>query len=192
VIFFFCFAAAFSIIGFIAKFFETSPLAKAPAKLTLNVFLRQEAPGEVNFSRVLERFGGGEKWLESVRLYAACTPVLLAGLKKMNHEPRPIEYLDHFRIALHGVKGSSRAIGAEKTGRMAEKLEEAAAKGDMDFISSNMEGFLKNTKHLIARFRELLKAADQQFIKPKKPVPDKEFLGHLLEVAGIYNAAKQS
>jgi hypothetical protein len=111
----------------------------------------EEAPPGVDFPKALKQFGNGDLWLDSVKTYVSCTPVLLAGLRRMN-----VEHLDQYRRTVRGLKGSSYAIAAEETGRMAEALEKAAYTGDLDFIRSNSEAFFGSMETLIARLQALV------------------------------------
>jgi HPt (histidine-containing phosphotransfer) domain-containing protein len=104
---------------------------------------------------------------------------MLDGLKQVNKET-----LDNYRITVHGIKGSSRAIGADETGRLAEELEKAAKEGNMDFILSHSQAFAEHTESLLSRLSELLKTTDKLFPRTKKPAPDKEVLTRLFEAAG--------
>jgi len=49
----------------------------------------EEAPLGVDIPKAMERFGSGDLWLDSVKTYVSCTPVLLAGLRRMNVEHLP-------------------------------------------------------------------------------------------------------
>jgi HPt (histidine-containing phosphotransfer) domain-containing protein len=145
-------------------------------------FLRQNMINGINFDKALERFVTGDTWLESVKTYAACTPDLLFNLRTVN-ETR----LDEYRITVHGVKGSSYAIAADEVGHLAEDLENAARKGDLDFINSHGAAFLAAAEELVNGLTSLLKQVEEVFSKPKKPAPDKELLDRILEAAGSYN-----
>jgi HPt (histidine-containing phosphotransfer) domain-containing protein len=170
------------------------PVPEAQGESLMTAFLKKEAPAELNISKVLERFGSGEIWLDTIRTYVASTPIMLSGLRQTDTENRALQpnpkgegSLDNYRIIVHGIKGASRAIGAEETGRLAEELERAAKEGNMDFIRSHSKAFTENAANLIARLRKLLETADKLFSKPKKPAPNREILAQLLEAAENFN-----
>jgi CheY-like chemotaxis protein len=179
---------------------DTAPgmAPEAQAESPLTSFLRKEAPAELNISKILERFGSGENWLDSVRTYVASTPEMLASINEaaarmataiLAGQTDKKDLVD-YRITVHGIKGSSRAIGVDETGRLAEELEKAAKEGDLDFIRSHSEAFVENAENLIARLRSLLETTDKLFSRPKKPAPDREVLTRLFEAAGAFNISE--
>ncbi|MCL2044513.1 MAG: response regulator [Treponema sp.] len=54
-----------------------------------------------------------------------------------------------YRIAVHGLKGTCRSIGAEGIGSMAEKLEKAALQQDLTFITANSKQLADDLEELI-------------------------------------------
>jgi signal transduction histidine kinase/DNA-binding response OmpR family regulator/HPt (histidine-containing phosphotransfer) domain-containing protein len=145
-------------------------------------YLRDNTVEGIYFEKALKRFGTGDIWLNSVRAYATSTPALLKDLGELNQET-----LEHFRITVHGIKGSSYAIAAEEVGRLAEDLEKAARNGDMDFIHSRKASFIRATEELIGRLKDLVEWVDENFSKPKKPAPDREILDRMLEATASYD-----
>jgi len=72
-----------------------------------------------------------------------------------------------YRIAVHGIKGSSRGIGAHDLGTKAEELENAAKKGDTSFIQNNTGPFLASVGNFITVLEGFIKALDAQAEQPE-------------------------
>ena len=64
--------------------------------------------------------------------------------------------LKEYRTLIHGIKSSSKTIGATDLFSRAEKLEFAARDGDVDYINANHGEFMKDYHKLIAGIRTLL------------------------------------
>ncbi len=56
--------------------------------------------------------------------------------------------IENYTIKVHALKSSARIIGAEKLSRLAEKLEDAGKRNDVDYIK-------EHTKKLLAMYRSL-------------------------------------
>ena len=118
---------------------------------------------------------------------AAYMSVLSSFVK---HTPGKIDILRNmetdlvpYRITVHGIKGSSRGIGAEKLGELASKLEKAAANGDREYILANNPAFVEATEKLIGEIKFFLDAVsnkDADGGKPKKERPEPEILQEIL------------
>jgi signal transduction histidine kinase/DNA-binding response OmpR family regulator len=94
----------------------------------------------------LTRLGGSEETLLKVfRSYAVNIHDYLDKLSV----PEP-EQLEQYTVTIHGVKGASYSIGANKLGKEAEALEWAARRKDMDFIIRNNDAFIVSAKKLSA------------------------------------------
>ncbi|GHV95945.1 hypothetical protein AGMMS50293_22650 [Spirochaetia bacterium] len=159
---------------------KNAPPAEEDKQITS--FLRNNMIQGIHFEKALERFGSGESWLSPVRTFAASTPDLLTFLREVTQKD-----LAQYRITVHGIKGSSYAIGADEVGQMAEELEKAARNEDLMFIHSHKIPFITAAEALIGNLKALLEKVDENFSKPKKPVPDKQLLDKILEAAGSYN-----
>jgi CheY-like chemotaxis protein/HPt (histidine-containing phosphotransfer) domain-containing protein len=64
--------------------------------------------------------------------------------------------LEEYRIAVHGIKGSSRCIGAQRTGNQAEELEKAAKRGDLAFIEANNNLLIEDLERVISGIKNFL------------------------------------
>ena len=69
---------------------------------------------------------------------------------------------DEYRIRIHGIKSSSKTLGAEKVSGMAMGLENAAASRDEDYIFENATSFASAYYELIRAAREVLKVSNDQ------------------------------
>jgi CheY-like chemotaxis protein len=60
-----------------------------------------------------------------------------------------MDTLPDYNIRIHGIKGVNLFVFAEELGQQAQKLEEAAIKGDLDFIHKNNPIFLEASYQFI-------------------------------------------
>jgi hypothetical protein len=118
-------------------------------------FLLENPVEGLNIFGVIERFGDGASWLEAAKRYIMCTPDLLTFLGIAGAADPDI-----YRITIRGIKNSSYAIAADKTGMEAEELEEASRCGDIEFIRSHSAKFLADTKDFVSRLKDLIERAD--------------------------------
>ena len=80
-----------------------------------------------------------------VKIYMKDIPELLAKLRGLSSET-----LADYAIAVHGLKSSSRNIGAEELGSKAEELELAAKAGNFAFVQANNGKLLQMADALLA------------------------------------------
>ena len=100
----------------------------------------------------LDQFGGdAESYLAILRSYAVNTKPLLDKAAAVTEET-----LADYAITVHGVKGSSRSIGARPAGDFAEDLEHAAKEGNFKFIEDNNESFINFIRTLIRDIERVL------------------------------------
>ena len=64
--------------------------------------------------------------------------------------------LKEYRTLIHGIKSSSKTIGAMDLFSRAEKLEFAARDEDIEYINAHHDDFMKDYHKLIAGVREIL------------------------------------
>ena len=127
-------------------------------------------------------------YLAVLRSFAKHTPEKISRAKAAQSS------LASYRIAAHSLKGSSKGIGAEKLGEMAEKLEKAAASGDHGYIRESNPAFIEAAEKLIADIDSLLaavawedsagKGAEE---KPEKEWPEPELLAEALRACADYD-----
>jgi CheY-like chemotaxis protein len=150
------------------------------------VFTNAVIPG-LTVSAGFARFGNdAESYLRVLQSYTNHTPALLETVRKAAPEG-----LAEYRIAVHSVKGSSRGIGAEELGNMAEKLETAAVQGDWPFIEANNARLVARAEEILAGIRAFLRTVPeaQQPPKPEKESPEPEALAALRQAVEKYDMA---
>jgi len=123
---------------------------------------------ELDMEKGLERFGGDEEvYLKILRSFAVNTRPMLEQVKEVRQETLP-----NYAITVHGIKGASRGIFAEKIGSKAEALEKAAKSGDFNFVTNNNQDFIETVEHFITLLEDFLGKMDAE----KKPKSRKEKL----------------
>jgi HPt (histidine-containing phosphotransfer) domain-containing protein len=96
-------------------------------------------------------------YVEVLRSYALNAPAVLDKLRKLSAET-----LSDYAAAMHGMKGTSASVGAEKTRETAIKLEALAKSGDLSGLLTHNEAFLKETSALIDSIQSWLKKYDSK------------------------------
>ena len=130
-----------------------------------------------------ERFGGDRATYEEVlRSYTANTPALLDSIENINEDGLPA-----YAITVHGIKGSSRGIGADMIGDSAENLEHAAKAGDIDYVAKHNPVFLETARKLIRDLEDMLSDNGAENGKPTKAQPDNDALLKLLEACKAFS-----
>lgn len=140
---------------------------------------------DINMIKAINRFGGNEAaYLNVLRSYTVNTRNVLVTISKLTLTKDSIY---DYEIAVHGIKGSSASIGADKLAEMAKKLENAAKNGDWDYISEHNHSFLeavyKTTSDIDALFIKL----ELENPKPQKSKPDEEVLRKLGAACNAYD-----
>ncbi|MDR1480581.1 MAG: response regulator [Planctomycetaceae bacterium] len=101
----------------------------------------------------LNRIGGNvEIYIEILKIYVESTPEILDKLRVPTKEN-----LKDYAIAIHGVKGSSLNIGADKIGKFAAELEAEAKAGDLEKVLSKNRNFITLTERLISEMTNYIK-----------------------------------
>jgi HPt (histidine-containing phosphotransfer) domain-containing protein len=137
----------------------------------------------VDFIEGIGRFGGDEEaFLQVLRSYTINTPRIIEEIRDVTGET-----LKNYAIALHGIKGSSRAICAESIGTKAEALEKAAKAGNLDFVKANNGGFIKDLENFTGVLEKLFAKIDSENSRPKKDKPENDALLKLLAACKAYN-----
>ena len=130
----------------------------------------------LNVKKSIEYFGGDTgSFIDVLKSYVMNTPPLLERIQTINRED-----MDNYKVIVHGIKSSSRSIGAEKTGSQAEALEHAAATGDFEFVSGNNGDFVRSAESLIGNISSFLENLEKENSKPVSPEPEKKVLAELL------------
>ncbi|MCL2626225.1 MAG: ATP-binding protein [Cystobacterineae bacterium] len=148
--------------------------AQTPMKAAspLPPVLANEKIEGLNVDKGVARFGGNvQTYWGIVGSYTRHTSDLLEKIRSVSPQT-----LASYGIVVHGIKGSSRNIGADRVGDLAEALEEAAKAGDFAFVQTHHAPFLEATEKLLSALLEKWEAR-----APSKPLQN-EPEGALLEV----------
>ncbi|MDR2376436.1 MAG: response regulator [Treponema sp.] len=133
----------------------------------------------------LKRYGTEEIYLRILQSYLTHTPELLKKLRCLSRETLP-----HYAITVHGLKGASYGICAEKIGKEAEDLELAAKAGDYEKVQSKNATFILKVETSLKDLGELLKsAAGNSSPKKKTAAPDTSLLEKLLDASKRFKPA---
>ncbi|MDR1778170.1 MAG: transporter substrate-binding domain-containing protein [Clostridiales Family XIII bacterium] len=118
----------------------------------------------VDLEEGLARFGyDAESYYEVLGSYARNTASALKHIRQV-----PAGDLSGYAITVHGLKGASRSIGANKLGDMAEALEHAAKAGENVFVVKQTLPFVEEAEKTVASLNKLLagRAQEQAAEKP--------------------------
>jgi signal transduction histidine kinase/DNA-binding response OmpR family regulator/HPt (histidine-containing phosphotransfer) domain-containing protein len=132
---------------------------------------------------LVDRFGGDEgSAIEALRSYVVNTPELLTSL-----QAPALGNLPAYAINVHGLKGSSYGICAERIGKLAESLEYAAKHDKLDYITDNNDLLITMTEALIAITASMLDEIEQQNARDALDAPDPALLAQLAEASRAYS-----
>jgi signal transduction histidine kinase/FixJ family two-component response regulator/NAD-dependent dihydropyrimidine dehydrogenase PreA subunit/HPt (histidine-containing phosphotransfer) domain-containing protein len=136
----------------------------------------------VRLNEALARFGSAEICAEIITSYIKNTPPLLEQIRFVEKER-----LADYAVIVHGIKGTSRAIGAEDAGNAAETLEHAAREGSFEYCVSHNAAFIALVEKLIENLKAYI--GNQRILtrKPEKDMPDAALLGRLKAACGNYD-----
>jgi CheY-like chemotaxis protein len=138
----------------------------------------------LNLKKGLERFSGDEEtYLGIVKSYVLNTPPLL----EQAHGYHEQNDLPNYAIIVHGLKSSSRSIGADTAGALAEALEHAAKAENFSFVAEKNGEFVRTVQTLIGHLSGLLSRIAAENPKPKKAKPDAEMLAALRETCESFD-----
>ncbi|GHV41037.1 hypothetical protein FACS1894187_22460 [Synergistales bacterium] len=137
----------------------------------------------IDVKQGLKRFGGDEDiYLNVLKSYAKNTPPLLDQLRDCAQEGLP-----NYAIVVHGIKSSSRSIGAEPIGARAEALELAAKSGNLAFVLQKNDDFITTVHTLLESLSAILQTIAEENPKPQKAEPDAGALADLLEACKSFD-----
>ncbi|MDR0539661.1 MAG: response regulator, partial [Spirochaetaceae bacterium] len=138
----------------------------------------------VNYAAGFNRFGEKYTYLDIIRTFVENTPSLLQKIEHWTEMD-----IKEYQIAVHGIKGSARAIGAEIVAALAADLESAAAGGKTEFITAHNEQFTAELKELTANLQALVNERSAAKVKEKRPGPAFETLEKIREACVDYDSA---
>jgi len=122
----------------------------------------------LDMQKCLAGFGGDKEiCLKILESYVHHTPVLLEKIRTLDPET-----LKNYGIIAHGIKGSSRNIGADVVGNLAESLEKAAKAGNFAFVEANNLPFIEAAEKLLAALSEKLNACSNPKLSRNAPDPE--------------------
>ena len=136
----------------------------------------------LNMGKGIEFLCDEDMYFTIMRSYATNTPQLLEQMQEVSQGA-----LDDYAITVHGIKGSSRVIGADVCADMAEALEKAARSGDFTFIATHNAPFLESMWKLLSEIDAMLAQiyTDKPTLKADRP--NRETLNRLLEACELYD-----
>jgi len=144
--------------------------------------LKNGAQG-LNIQKGLSRFNGDvDAYIGILRSYIINIPQFLEKTNEVT-----AKNLSDYETIIHGIKGSSRSIMADEVGSMAEILERAASKGDIDYILTHNKSFKETAEKLISDMENMLKAFDADNVKEKREKPETTLLLKLRQACVKYD-----
>jgi len=127
--------------------------------------------------------GGDWKIYQSVlRSYVADTSTLLGKMRDVTEETLP-----GYAISVHGIKGASANIGAEKVRKAAANLEAMAKDGDLSEVLAQNDAFLKEAECLVTAIKDWLEKRTDKITKPRLSAPDQALLARLRQSCEQYD-----
>jgi signal transduction histidine kinase/CheY-like chemotaxis protein len=140
----------------------------------------------LNIEGGCSRFGGESAYMEVLRSYATHTPDLLDKLRNAREETLP-----EYKVAVHGLKGSSYGICAEAVGKMAEDLELAAGRGDFAAVREKNGELVRQVEALLSNLRDIFRdiwretsrenGEKEEMKREMRRAPDRSLLRRLRE-----------
>jgi CheY-like chemotaxis protein len=140
---------------------------------------------DLDVGKGIERYNGDEKiYLDILRSYARSTRSTLGLIET---ETITEENITDYKIRVHGIKGASYDIFAEKIGKEAEVLEYAANDVNLSLIRERNPAFLTAAEKLLDNIDAALASVDDKSSKPKRDKPESELLSKLLTACNVYD-----
>jgi CheY-like chemotaxis protein len=137
----------------------------------------------IRFDKALSLFGGDDDtYLDVLRSYVRNTPQLLDKLG----EPAQ-DTLSDYAVVVHGLKSSSRSIGANDISDKALELEIRAKAGDYTSVNEMNEAFISDVRAIVTALSELLSEYAQANPKEKRNAPDENLLTDIRVAAEAYD-----
>jgi PAS domain S-box-containing protein len=141
-------------------------------------------PG-VDTEKGLALYAGDTKvYLHILRSYVTNAPKVLEKLRNVTAETLPA-----YVISVHGLKGASAGIGAEKIREAAMELEAISRTGDLQGVLKLNGGLIANAEIVVAHIKEWLEKHDaaRKETKPRQKAPDMELLAQLRQCFNRYD-----
>ena len=164
----------------------------AELKNDLNI-LKDALVEGIDLVQGMERFNNEKAYLDVLRSYHLHTPRLLEQLQTFTGRDKSVYAetagisLHEYEVIVHALKGSSYSICANAVGMEAEKLENAARAGDIEFVMTKNASLIMMTESLLSGLGVLLqKVIDNMGAKQEADAPDAVLLSRLLDAAKRY------
>ena len=126
---------------------------------------------ELDINTGLQHCGDEEAYLDTLKIYGSYSETGADEITGFWHA----RDIDNTTVKVHALKSTSRAIGAESLGSLAEKLELAGKAGDEAVLDADLAGLLERYRALGAALSPLYApAGNAQDEKELPPVSDNE------------------
>jgi PAS domain S-box-containing protein len=137
----------------------------------------------VDTKKGLSLYAGAKKvYLPMLRSYVHNTPKVLDKLRSVK-----AENLHDYVITVHGLKGTSAAIGAEHIRAAALELENLSRGGDLQGVLERNDKLIADTEIVVTNVKEWLDKNDIHETKLRLKAPDRELLAKLRESCESYD-----
>jgi PAS domain S-box-containing protein len=131
----------------------------------------------------LEQYNGDVKtYMGILNSYVNSIKSLLSEIESVSQENLPF-----YKIRVHGIKGASYDIYAKTTGNAAERLENAAETGDIEYVCKHNQRFVEETRKFVASMADMLSSIVLEDQTGKKDKPDNELLSRLILACEVYD-----
>lgn len=138
----------------------------------------------VDVEKGIENCGGSEAYNTALHAYLDAVDDMQDSIKKAFLDNRISDYT----IKVHALKSSSRIIGAEVIGALAEELEKAGNEGDMEVINACTDELLSYHKALGYSMKKYMLDKEDDIDKPTiTPEKIKEAYCALKEIAQLFD-----
>ncbi|MCL2007385.1 MAG: ATP-binding protein [Treponema sp.] len=142
-------------------------------------------PG-VNTKIGLALYGGDiDIYIAVLRAYV---PNAINVIDKMRFVSK--ETLSDYAINVHGLKGISAGIGADKIKVAAQALENKSRSNDLEGVLEGNESILRDAENTVSNIQEWLEELDNLNPKPLLPSPDRKLLADLQKSCESYDMNK--
>ena len=132
----------------------------------------------------VKRFGNiWETYISILRSYIINTRLILTNMNKKLEEGN----LSDYAIYVHGIKGSSFGVGANRAGDEAERLEFLAKAGDADGVNAGNGAFCEYLRGLLVKIGDMLDKYESTRRKPAADAPDAELLEEIRAACDNYD-----
>ncbi|MDR2569051.1 MAG: response regulator [Oscillospiraceae bacterium] len=173
--------------AFISKPIDTEQLDNV-----LNTYIRDKQPaGILSIMDIsgLDVVKGIERCERDINSYLGILRSYVAGTRSMLDVMKKIDFedLSDYTTAVHGIKGSSLDIFAQRVGNNANFLEVAAKEGNKNYITDNNSSFIEVASKLVDDIDNAIISIDSDKHKETKDRPDNEALKRLAAACETYN-----